>query len=108
MMGFALAEVDVAVTKGTSGVVALSKREASVQTESNCIRCGQCLVSCPFGLNPTFLYRLIDHQEYDSALGEGLMDCKECGCCGYVCPAGIPLVQGMKLGKLISRKKKVK
>lgn len=108
MMGFALSDVDVPVTKGTSGVVALSKREASVQTESNCIRCGQCIVSCPFGLNPTHLYRLIDHQEYDSAIGEGLMDCKECGCCSYVCPSGIPLVQRLKLGKLISRKKKVK
>ncbi len=108
MMGFTLSDVDVPVTKGTSGIVALSKREASVQTETNCIRCGQCIQSCPFGLNPTALFRLIDHQEYDSALSEGLMDCKECGCCGYVCPAGIPLVQGMKLGKLISRKKKVK
>jgi electron transport complex protein RnfC len=108
MMGFALSDVDVPVTKGTSGIVALSKREASVQPETNCIRCGQCILSCPFGLNPTHLYRLIDHQEYESSLGEGLMDCKECGCCSYVCPAGIPLVQGMKLGKLISRMKKVK
>ncbi len=108
MMGFAIADIDVPVIKGTSGVVALSKKEASVQTETHCIRCGQCILACPFGLSPTYLYRLVDHHEYDTALAEGLMDCKECGCCSYVCPAGIHLVQGMKLGKLISRKKKVK
>jgi electron transport complex protein RnfC len=108
MMGFALADIDSPVTKGTSGIVALSRREAPVRRETSCIHCGQCIRSCPFGLNPTELYRLIDHQQYDSALSEGLMDCKECGCCAYSCPAGIPLVQGIKLGKLISRKKKVK
>jgi electron transport complex protein RnfC len=33
------------------------------------------------------------------------MDCIECGACSYVCPAHIPLVQGMRIGKRIARKK---
>jgi len=41
--------------------------------------------------------------EYDQALKEGLLDCKECGCCGYACPAQIPLIHGMKLGKRMAR-----
>ena len=28
-----------------------------------------------------------------------LMDCIECGCCAYVCPAGVPLVLGFRAGK---------
>jgi electron transport complex protein RnfC len=108
MMGFTLADLDQPVTKGTSGIVALSKKEVPSIKETACIRCGQCIMACPFGLHPTGLYKLIDHQQYDLALQEGLMDCKECGCCSYVCPAGIPLVQGFKLGKLISRKRQVK
>jgi electron transport complex protein RnfC len=58
------------------------------------------------GLNPTTLFKLIDHGDYASAMESGLMDCKECGCCGFSCPARIPLVQGMRLGKKMGRKKK--
>ena len=44
----------------------------------------------------------------ENAVEEGLMDCKECGCCGYSCPAHIPLIQGMRLGKRIYVKNKKK
>jgi electron transport complex protein RnfC len=108
MMGFTLADLDIPVTKGTSGIIAFSKREMPAVRQTNCIRCGQCVLACPFGLNPTLTYKLIDHGEYEEALKQNLLDCKECGCCSYVCPSGIPLVQGFKLGKLISRKKKAK
>ena len=106
MMGFAVVDLDMPVTKGVSGVLALSRREAGGTGRTSCIRCGRCVASCPFGLNATRLYKLIDHQEVQAALDGGLMDCKECGCCSYVCPAGIPLAQGLKLGKLLSRMKK--
>ena len=106
MMGFALADLDQPVTKGTSGILALSRRQTRAFAETPCIGCGRCIVACPFGLSPTVLYKWIDHGEYEEALASGLMDCKECGCCAYVCPARIPLVQGMKLGKFMSRKKK--
>lgn len=108
MMGFAFYDMDAPVTKGVSGVVALDRKASGRQTETNCIHCGQCISVCPFGLNPTHLYKLIDHMEYEAASNENLMDCKECGCCAYVCPSRIPLVQGIKLGKFYARKMKVK
>jgi electron transport complex protein RnfC len=106
MMGFALADPSVPVTKGTSGIVVLSERQSRPRMQTSCIGCGRCIANCPLGLSPTILYKWIEHDEYAEALNWGLMDCKECGCCSYVCPARIPLVQGMKLGKIMARKKK--
>ncbi len=107
MMGFALCDLESPVTKGTSGIVALSRKEVGSGPSTSCLSCGNCIAACPFGLDATRLYKLIEHGEYDTAMKEDLMDCKECGCCAYSCPARIPLVQGLKLGKLISRRKKV-
>lgn len=106
MMGFALVDLDTPVTKSTSGILVLSRREVGAAGETNCLSCGRCLRACPLGLQPVDLYKYIDHLRYEDALASGLMDCKECGCCSYVCPAHIPLVQGMKLGKIMTRKKK--
>ncbi len=35
--------------------------------------------------------------------GFHLNDCFECGCCSYVCPSGIPLVQYFRIAKAINR-----
>ncbi len=102
MMGFAFWDATTPITKGTSGVLALSPKRARVTTP--CISCGRCITACPMGLQPTKLYRLIDHAQYEEAMANNLMDCKECGCCAYVCPAHLPLVHGMKLGKRLGRK----
>ncbi|TFG64123.1 MAG: electron transport complex subunit RsxC [Spirochaetales bacterium] len=108
MMGFTIYNLDTPVVKGTSGVLVLTRKEVKTAARTSCIHCGRCVKVCPMGLNPTRLAKQIDHLEYGEAEGEGLMDCKECGCCAYACPAQIPLVQSMKLGKLMLRKMKVK
>jgi electron transport complex protein RnfC len=107
MMGFTIYDTETPVTKGTSGILVLTAGETASAAQTACISCGKCVSVCPMGLNPARLFKKIDHQAYSDAMEAGLMDCKECGCCAYSCPAHIPLVQGMKLGKKMGRKKKV-
>ncbi len=106
-MGFGVYDLESPVIKGTSGVLALSAKEVRGAQRTACISCGRCIHACPMGLSPTTLFKQIDHSEYKLALSDGLLDCKECGCCAYVCPSHIPLVQGMRLGKRMARRKKV-
>jgi electron transport complex protein RnfC len=58
------------------------------------------------GLNPSQLGQLAAKREYD-AMAERyhLGDCFECGCCTYVCPSNIPLVQQFRVAKGILREK---
>ncbi len=108
MMGFSVLDLETPITKGSSGILALTGAEIRSAGETPCIGCGACVSVCPLGLSPTRLYKLVDHMEYNAAADEGLMDCKECGCCGFVCPAHIPLVQGMRLGKRMYLKNRKK
>ncbi len=108
MMGFTIYDLDTPVIKGTSGILALTSAEIHGAKRTPCISCGRCIEACPMGLIPTTLFKYIDHGDYTEASDLGLMDCKECGSCGFICPARIPLIQGMRLGKRMLRKKKVK
>jgi len=108
MMGQAAASLDVAITKGTSGVVALTERQTGrvrQQREHPCIRCGYCLDACPLSLNPSQLGLLARNGEHQRAADElHLMDCFECGSCTFVCPSHIPLVQHFRVAKAAVRK----
>ncbi len=106
MTGFAVYDLDTPVVKGTSGVLALTAKEVNGAARTNCISCGRCIEACPVSLNPTKLFKYVDHLEYDAAVEIGLNDCRECGSCAFMCPAHIPLAQGIKLGKRMARKKK--
>ena len=102
MMGFAFADEETPVTKGTSGILALM---AEAHDQGVCVSCGKCVAHCPMGLMPNRMFRNIKYGRYQEAMDLGLMDCKECGCCAFICPAHLPLVQGFKLGKKMGRRK---
>lgn len=108
MMGIAMRSIDVPVVKGTSGILALTKKSAYIAEESACIRCGKCVEACPMGLEPTSLdhaVRLRDYDRFEAHLG---MNCIECGSCAYVCPASRHLVQSFKNGKAAVNEKRRK
>ena len=108
MMGFTVYDLDTPVTKGTSGILALTAKEIKAARPTACLSCGRCISACPMGLNPTRLFKLIDYNLNDESAEAGLMDCVECGSCAYMCPAHIPLVQGFRKGKKILRKQSMK
>ncbi|MBD3413334.1 MAG: electron transport complex subunit RsxC [Candidatus Aminicenantes bacterium] len=97
MMGLAQWNLEIPVIKGTSGLIAW-KQEAPPK-EMPCISCGRCVQHCPMGLVPTQLQNYSRHELYEEADQWGALDCVECGCCQYICPANIPLVHWIRLGK---------
>ncbi|MDR1943319.1 MAG: electron transport complex subunit RsxC [Synergistaceae bacterium] len=99
MMGISMRSIDVPTVKGTSGILALSARSAYCPPESNCIRCGRCIASCPMKLVPTELDKLVRLREYAGFEKTGGMNCIECGCCTYACPSYRHLTQSCRDGK---------
>lgn len=99
MMGKALANTEVPVTKGTSGVLLIPTLEARRKAMKDCIRCSKCLSVCPMGLNPTLLMNLTEYEVWDRAEKNAITDCIECGSCSYICPADRPLLDYIRLGK---------
>lgn len=108
MMGMVQKSLDVPVVKGTSGILILTSKEVRDISQYNCISCGRCLEACPMFLNPSLLGRLAKKGLWEEMEEEHLMDCFECGCCSYICPSGIPLVQSFRVGKAIIREQKTK
>ncbi|MFW6159158.1 MAG: electron transport complex subunit RsxC [Planctomycetota bacterium] len=97
MMGLAQYTADVAVTKGTSGILALV--DADAYDWRACIRCGRCVEVCPWQLVPSTLSIICEAKDIDAIRSSDIMDCKECGSCTYVCPSRRPIVQLVKYGK---------
>jgi len=109
MMGQAIATLDTPVTKGVSGVLVFRKTDMAARDAGKtypCIKCGECVESCPMGLNPSALGMLAGKRQYDTMGSDyHLGDCFECGCCSYVCPSNIPLVQQFRVAKQVLREK---
>lgn len=100
MMGGAQPNLDAPITKGITGIVALTRREARIREVFPCIRCGHCLDACPMFLNPSLMGSLAQTGRYhEMAERAHLWDCMLCGACSYVCPSNIPLSQMFALAK---------
>lgn len=99
MMGQIIPSIDSPVIKGTTGVLALNKREVNDHVPAPCIRCSRCVDACPMGLVPLEMAKHSKVDDFDHAQEYGLRDCILCGSCAYVCPSHIPLVQYFEYAK---------
>lgn len=99
MMGKALNNLDIPVTKGSSGFILLDENEAVRREVQNCIHCAKCVGVCPMGLEPYLLEKLAEKQDFEACERAGAADCMECGSCSYTCPAARPLLDYIRYGK---------
>ncbi len=109
MMGISVNTDEIPVTKGTSGILVMGKKEEKkikYDNFSSCIKCSKCLMVCPIKLNPSMLSVLGEYDKWTEMSDWNLMDCIECGSCSYICPANRPIVQFIKMGKIYSRSRK--
>lgn len=101
MMGVAVSDLTLPLTKGMNSITVLPPPEEFQIREYSCIRCARCVDHCPMGLNPTKIAHAAKYRDYELMRKYDLQGCIECGCCSYVCPSKIPLVQYIKTGKFL-------
>lgn len=99
MMGRAMSNIAMAALKGCSGVTIMVGSAAKRGTESACIKCAKCVEACPMGLEPYLLSKQARKKAWDAMEANDITSCIECGCCQFTCPANIPLLDYVRLGK---------
>lgn len=108
MMGFALFDLNVPTTKTASALLCMTKDEVSLLEPSACINCGRCVEVCPGRMVPKKLAICADHHDEEGFIANHGMECCECGCCSFVCPAKRQLTQSIKSMRktILANKKK--
>ena len=99
MMGRALSNTAMPVMKGCSGITIMVGDAAKRGVESACIKCAKCVEACPMGLEPYLLSKQARKKAWDAMEANDITSCIECGCCQFTCPANIPLLDYVRLGK---------
>ena len=107
MMGSALADMTSPILKQTNAIIFMGEKEATPPTVTPCIKCGACLNSCPFSLDPVAISKAYKANEPEMLERLRVDVCMECGCCTYVCPAKRNIVQRNKMAKAMLREYKI-
>lgn len=108
MMGFGIFDLNVPTTKTASALLCLTQDDVSRMEPSACINCGRCVEACPSRLVPSMLADFAEHYEEEEFLSHDGMECCECGCCSFVCPARRSLTQSIKSMRKMQLAKKKK
>jgi len=99
MMGKAVADLEIPIVKGSSGILLIREQEAKRGLVQQCIRCTKCVSVCPMGLEPYLLMTQAEKEMNDALEHDKVMDCIECGSCSFTCPSNRPLLDYIRLGK---------
>jgi len=108
MMGIAQYSTDAPTIKGTSAILAFKEDDLSKHDTVNCVKCGECVRSCPMKLVPAQLNSYAKLNDTEKLEKLHIMDCIECGICSYTCPCRNPITQNIKIAKAKLREQKMK
>lgn len=108
MMGFGIFDLDVPATKTSSALLCLTRDDVAAMEPSACINCGKCVEVCPGRVVPRKLADYAEHYDEAAFLKNNGMECCECGCCSFICPAKRPLTQVIKSMRKMQLAKKKK
>ena len=74
MMGPSVSNLDIPITKGTSGITAFTADQSDVATGHQktypCIHCARCVEACPLFLNPSQLGILAKNEEFERMVAD--------------------------------------
>ena len=107
MMGQAMYNLDVPITKGSSSLLAFMEDDYDKAPKTNCMNCGMCVRVCPQKLVCANLAKLAEADNMEEFVKCYGMECIECGTCNYICPAKRNLTQSIKTmkQKVIAKRK---
>lgn len=108
MMGFSMFDLKVPTTKTSTALLAFVKDDVAAAEPGPCINCGRCVEACPSRIVPSRLSDYAEHFDEEAFLANDGMECCECGCCSFVCPAKRPLTQEIKSMRKMQLAKKKK
>jgi electron transport complex protein RnfC len=99
MMGTAVYDENYPIIKNNNAILAFDEKQVEEYSETDCIRCGRCVLSCPFNLMPLRIEDAFNKEDNEALEKYKVNLCMECGCCAYACPAKRHLVQVHRLAK---------
>lgn len=108
MMGMSLSTLDVPIAKTSSALLCFKEDSVSKCETTACIKCGRCVDGCPGRIIPSKLADYAENGALDEFIKHDGLECCECGCCSFVCPAKRHLTQSIKTMRrtaLASKKK---
>ncbi len=108
MMGFSMFDLHVPTTKTSTALLAFTGDEVSAMEPGPCINCGRCVEVCPGRVIPSRLADYAENFNEEAFLANDGMECCECGCCSFICPAKRPLTQEIKSMRKIQLAKRKK
>ncbi len=76
-------------------------RESRFYKQAPCVKCAKCVDVCPASLVPNTIADFVTNKLLNDAQEWGVFHCLECGLCEYSCPSRIPLLEIMRLGKVL-------
>ena len=92
MTGIEIGDRSMPLTPGTQGLLALPKEVTEEKKEEPCIRCGECVDSCPSGISPVMITLAAEQKLFSVAREYGAEQCIGCGNCQFVCPSKRPMM----------------